>query len=63
MLQFACEARVRVSGSVNHFPNFVIGAVRGPLKIIKKGVGSCSQYKQLYRLRILIKFFKNCPFN
>ena len=39
MLQFACEARVRVSGSVNHFPNFVIGAVRGPLKILKKRCG------------------------
>ena len=38
MLQFACEARVRVSGSVNHFPNFVIGAVGGPLKILKTKV-------------------------
>ena len=39
MLQFACEARVRVSGSVNHFPNFVIRLVRGPLKILKKRCG------------------------
>ena len=25
-------------GSVSHFPNFGIGAVRGPLKILKKKV-------------------------
>ena len=33
-----CEAKVRVSGSVNHFPNFVRRLVRGPPKILKNDV-------------------------